>query len=160
MLHWPEKPLSLCERRDAPLFTAPTVSLAELLGGKRPRIEGRTAARLDDYVAEIVRGGFPGIRTLPARTHRAALAGYVTRIVEREFPEADGDIRNPGALRRWTLACGAATASAAVVGQYGPKVVPAQVPWGRTLPAAVSTIVTVALPINDGNRSSMPSSWP
>ena len=107
------RPLSLCERRDAPLFTAPTVSLAELLGGQRPRIEGRTAVRLDDYIAEIVRGGFPGIRTLPARAHRAALAGYVTRIVEREFPEAGRDIRNPGALRRWLLAYGAATSSVA-----------------------------------------------
>lgn len=105
------RPLSLCERSDAPLFTEPTVSLAGLLSGQRPRIEGRTAARLDDYVAEIVTGGFPGMRPLPARALRAALAGYVTRIVEREFPEAGRDIRNPSALRRWLLAYAAATSS-------------------------------------------------
>ena len=58
------RPLALAERWDAALFQMPTVSLAALLGGSRPDISGRTDAGLEDYTREIVRGGFPGLRSL------------------------------------------------------------------------------------------------
>ncbi|MCY4036160.1 MAG: DUF4143 domain-containing protein, partial [bacterium] len=107
------RPLSLCERRDAPLFSSPTVSLAEMLSGKRPTVAGRTRVRLDDYVGEILNGGFPGLRSLNGRALRAALAGFVSRIAERDFPDSGRAVRNPGALRRWMAAYSAATATAA-----------------------------------------------
>ena len=40
------RPLSLCERRDAPLFGSPTVSVAALMSGQRSDIVGRTARGL------------------------------------------------------------------------------------------------------------------
>ena len=107
------RPLSLCERRDAPLFGSPTVSVAALMSGQRSDIVGRTSARLEDYVTEILRGGFPGLRPLEARNLRVALVGYVNRIVEREFPDSGRNIRNPGALRRWLAAYAAATSTTA-----------------------------------------------
>ena len=107
------RPLALAERWDSAPFLAPTVSLASLLGGRRPAIDGKSEARLEDYVAEIVKSGFPGFRHLSARTRRAALAGYIGRIVERDFPESGHRIRNPAALRRWMAAYAAATSSTA-----------------------------------------------
>ena len=107
------RPLALAERWDSAPFLTPTVSLASLVGGHRPAIDGRSEARLEDYVAEIVKSGFPGFRHLSARTRRAALAGYIDRIVERDFPESGRSIRNPAALRRWMAAYAAATSSTA-----------------------------------------------
>lgn len=107
------RPLGLCERRDAPLWLVPTVSLALLMGGQQADVSGRTEARLEDYVQEILKGGFPGIRGLSPRARRAALAGYIDRIVDRDFPESGRDIRSPGALRRWLAAYAAATSTSA-----------------------------------------------
>ena len=107
------RPLSLCERRDVPLFGSPTVSLAALLSGEHSDVEGRTSARLEDYVAEILRSGFPGLRPLDERSLRTALEGYVNRIVEREFPDSGRNIRNPRALLRWLAAYAAATSTTA-----------------------------------------------
>ena len=107
------RPLALAERWDATPFLAPTVSLASLLDGGRPEIGGKSQARLADYVAEITRSGFPGFRHLSPRARRAALGGYIDRIVERDFPESGHRIRNPAALRRWMSAYAAATSTTA-----------------------------------------------
>lgn len=107
------RPLSLAERWGSPPFAAPTVSLAALLGGQRPAVSGASTARLADYVTEIVNSGFPGFRHLAARSRRAALSGYIDRIVERDFPEAGRHIRNPASLRRWMVAYAAATSTTA-----------------------------------------------
>ena len=107
------RPLGLCERRDASLWLAPTVSLASLMGGQRADVSGRTGARLEDYVEEILKSGFPGIRGLSPRARRTALAGYIDRIVDRDFPESGRSVRNPGALRRWLAAYAAATSTTA-----------------------------------------------
>ncbi len=107
------RPLSLCERWDAPVFSEPTVSLSDLLTGTRPPIGGRTEARLADYAAEITASGFPGLRGLSAQACSEALHGYIDRIIDRDFPEAGHDLRNPSALRRWLTAYAAATATTA-----------------------------------------------
>lgn len=107
------RPLSLAERWDAPLFTQPTVSLAELLTGTRPEIAGRTEATIADYLEETAAGGLPGLRGLAAGTRADALAGYIDRLIDRDVPEAGHGVRNPGALRRWLTAYGAATATTA-----------------------------------------------
>ena len=107
------RPLSLAERWDAAGFVEPSVSLASLLAGEQPDVGGRSDVRLADYVAEIVAGGFPGLRGLSPDTRSDALGGYIDRIIDRDVPEAGHDLRNPGALRRWLTAYAAATATAA-----------------------------------------------
>jgi uncharacterized protein len=98
------RPMTLAERG----VDVPTVSLARLLDGTDP-IEGDTRIGLREYTDEIVRGGFPGMQSDSLRVQRGQLAGYVGRIVDRDFDEAGQKVRNPHALRRWMTAYAAAT---------------------------------------------------
>lgn len=109
------RPLSLAERR----LAAPSVSLADLLSGERPAIEGHATVRLDSYATEIVASGFPGLRPLPDRIRRAQLRGYVDRVVDRDFPEAGRKVRRPDTLRRWMAAYAAATSTTATFETIG-----------------------------------------
>jgi uncharacterized protein len=119
------RPLTLSERG----VGTPTVSLRELLSGRRPRIEGTTEVSLEDYVREIVASGFPGMRHLADRPLRAQLDGYIERIIEREFTEMGRRVRNPAVLRRWMTAYAAASSTTATyetirdaaTGGYGEK---------------------------------------
>ena len=101
------RPLTLSERGVA----APTVSLADLLSGSRPKLTGRTNVGLTDYVDEILASGFPGLRGLAGRALRAQLDSYVARVVDRDFPEMGYQVRNPVALRRWMTAYAAASST-------------------------------------------------
>jgi predicted AAA+ superfamily ATPase len=104
------RPMSLAERSG----NSPTVSLRELLAGRRSELSGRTTWRLEDYVDEILRSGFPGLRELTGRPLRVQLDGYLRRIVDRDFPdELDREVRNPDGLRRWMTAYAAASSTAA-----------------------------------------------
>jgi predicted AAA+ superfamily ATPase len=103
------RPMSLAERWPGEA----SVSLADILGGGRPAVHGRTQRRLEDYASEVVRSGFPGIRELTGRPLRAQLDGYLQRIVDRDFPELGHPVRNTGGLRRWMSAYAAATATTA-----------------------------------------------
>ncbi len=107
------RPLALCERWDAEVFGSPTVSLASLLSGNRAPVAGHSGAHLTDYVAEIAASGLPGLRNLSADACSEALAGYIDRIIDRDFPDAGMSLRNPEALRRWMTAYAAATATTA-----------------------------------------------
>ena len=102
------RPLSLAERG----FTA-SVSLAELLAGSQPDISGTTPAALDDYVTEILAGGFPGMRGLSDRQLRAGLDGYLERVIDRDFAEQGMTLRRPDTLRAWMRAYAAATSTTA-----------------------------------------------
>jgi len=91
------RPLTLAERG----VSTPTVSLAALLGSgaEAPAaITGSTAMRLEQYTAEIVAGGFPGMRATRTRIQRAMIGSYVDHIVDRDFPEAGLAVRNPALL--------------------------------------------------------------
>lgn len=103
------RPLTLAERQ----LDLPTVSLAQLLAGGVPKIEGETAVRLADYTEEIVASGFPGVRPLPARARRAQLDSYLERVVDRDILEVGRPVRNPAALRRWMAAYAAASSTCA-----------------------------------------------
>lgn len=103
------RPLSLAERGLGPS----TISLAALLSGARPKLGCATGMSVVDYVAEIVRSGFPAIRRLSGRVLRAQLDGYLERIVERDLDELGRRVRNEGALRRWMAAYAAATSTTA-----------------------------------------------
>lgn len=91
----------------------PTVSLRDMLTGRRPPISGGSTVTLERYVTEIVRSGFPGLGHLSDRPLRAQLDGYLRRIVEREFDELGRKVRNPTLLLRWMTAYAAATSTTA-----------------------------------------------
>lgn len=102
------RPLSLAER-----IGESGVSLRELLTGDCQQVAGQTSFTLEDYVDEILRSGFPGIRDLADRPRRAQLDGYLRRIVDRDFPDEVGrEVRNPEGLRRWMTAYAAASSTA------------------------------------------------
>jgi predicted AAA+ superfamily ATPase len=100
------RPLSLAERG-----MTPTVSVAELLEGRRPPVVGDTQITLDDYVTEILTGGFPAMRGLGARALHAQLDGYLARVVDHDFPEMGHEVRRPETLMRWMAAYAAATST-------------------------------------------------
>ncbi|NAZ80239.1 DUF4143 domain-containing protein [Kineococcus sp. R8] len=98
------RPMTLAERG----VGRPTVSLADLLTGRRPAVAGTTTVGLDQYADEICRSGLPAIRALTPRLRRAQLDGYVDAIIDRDFPDLGRAVRNPAALRRWMAAYAAA----------------------------------------------------
>ena len=102
------RPLTLSERG-----MRPTVSVAELLAGTSPEISGTTGIELDDYVTEILTGGFPAVRGLRDRALRTQLDSYLARIVDHDFPEMGQQVRRPDTLRRWMEAYAAATSTTA-----------------------------------------------
>lgn len=101
------RPLSLAER----VGLEPTVSLGDLMSGGRPPVSGRCSLSLEDYTHEILRSGFPGLRGLSGRPLRTQLDSYLSRVVDRDFPELGHPVRNPEGLRRWMSAYAAATAT-------------------------------------------------
>jgi predicted AAA+ superfamily ATPase len=104
------RPMTLEERG----VGTPSVSLTELLSGARPSISGETDVTLGDYADEILRSGFPGIRSLGSVARQAQLASYVDRALDHDFVEVGGrKIRNPMVLRRWMTAYAAATSTIA-----------------------------------------------
>ena len=127
------RPMALAER----LPGIASVSLARLLDGTQGDIKGRTELALSDYVEEILRSGFPGIRGLPERAREAQLATYVARVVDRDFPELR-PVRNPARLRAWMAAYASATATttsfeklrqAATVGEKTPPAKTTVIPY-------------------------------
>ncbi len=103
------RPLSLAERD----LTEVTVSLAGLLSGRRPRLEGASRVRMVDYADEIVRSGFPAMRTLSPRLLRVQLDGYLERIVEHDFKDLGRSVRDRRSLQRWLTAFAAASSTTA-----------------------------------------------
>ncbi len=103
----PLRPLSLHERSVAD----PTVSLHGLLTGSAAPITGHATLGLPDYVDEILKSGFPGIRDLPERARNTQLDSYLRRIVERELPDSGVTVRRPATLTAWLTAYAAATAT-------------------------------------------------
>lgn len=101
------RPLSIAERG----ICDGSVSLRALLEGRQQAVEGETDVDLEQYIDEILRSGFPGIRDLPERARKIQLDSYLTRMVERELPENGVAVRRPAALRAWLAAYGAATAT-------------------------------------------------
>jgi hypothetical protein len=103
------RPLAMSER----LGTDGPISVAELLKGKRPTIEGETAFTLEDYTDEILTSGLPGLRNLSGKALRIQLDAYLARVIDRDFPELGHSVRNPAGLRRWMRAYAAASSTTA-----------------------------------------------
>lgn len=103
----PMRPLAFSERGRI----APTVSLRAMLAGEGGQVGGDSPLGLVDYVDEVLRSGFPGIRRLSARARDIQLDSYIARAVERELPESGVEVRRPAVLRRWLAAYAAATST-------------------------------------------------
>src|SRR3546814_104082 len=101
------RPLTLVERG----VETPTVSLAALLTGNKDPLAGTTAVTAEDYATEILAGGFPGMRHSSGRAQRAAIDGYLERMVDTDLPELGVEVRNPATLQRWVRAYAAATST-------------------------------------------------
>ncbi|MCL1798594.1 MAG: DUF4143 domain-containing protein [Eggerthellaceae bacterium] len=101
------RPLSLAERQ----MSQPLVSLAELLSGDicvRPQT---VEVSQQEYVREILKSGFPGVRGIPDALREEVLNGYIDNTVEREFAELGIEVRRPETLRSWLKAYAAAEGS-------------------------------------------------
>ena len=103
------RPMTLAERG----VGTPMVSLGSLLQGDRPALNGRSSVTLADYAREVMASGFPGLRAHQGRALRAQLDGYLTHIVDRDFPELGRPVRRPHVLHRWMNAYAAATSTTA-----------------------------------------------
>ena len=104
------RPMALAERG----VGVPTVSLAALLDGSRPTLDGETDAGLDEYAYEIVASGFPGLRGIADRAVRAQLDGYIERVIDHDFRDLGGTtVRNQATLQRWLSAYSCAISSTA-----------------------------------------------
>ena len=103
------RPLSLSERG----LDGTTVSFAQLLDGAAVELGGKTSLRLDDYVREIVVGGFPSLRSSDPLHAQSNLDGYLERVVDRDFIDAGQRIRRRDALLRWMAAYAAASSTTA-----------------------------------------------
>jgi len=101
--------MSLPERQ----IENPSVSLADLLTGRQPTIGGTTGLTTPDYVDEILRSGFPGIRQASPSIRDELLDSYVDRIIDHDIVESGARVRRPATLRGWLAAYGAATATTA-----------------------------------------------
>lgn len=102
------RPMALSERGIAD----PTVSVRALHAGGSG-IKGMTKLGIKDYVEEILRSGFPGVRGLAPEDRDRQLDGYLARIVDRDMPDNGITVRRPAALRAWLRAYAAATSSTA-----------------------------------------------
>ncbi|HEY2715835.1 MAG TPA: DUF4143 domain-containing protein [Solirubrobacterales bacterium] len=102
------RPLTLSER----LGIGGSVSIAALLDGGRPPLEGEASISLEDYTDEILASGLPGLRRFSGKALRAQLDGYLERVIDRDFPELGRRVRNPAGLRRWMAAYAAASSTA------------------------------------------------
>ena len=100
------RPMTLSERGG----TTPSVSLLALARGDL-EVTGDTPWGIRDYVDEIFRSGFPGLRDLSDDTRRAALQGYVQRIVDSDLPDLGIPHRKPASLLAWLAAYAAATST-------------------------------------------------
>lgn len=126
------RPMTLAERR----IELPAVSLSDLLGGSRPALKGVTGIGLEDYVDEILRSGFPGIRPLSGRAHRAQLDGYLRGVVDRDVPDSGLAVRKPEVLMGWLRAYAAASSTTTAYS----AILDAATPGEHDKPAKTTTI--------------------
>lgn len=103
------RPMTLPERG----VSSPTVSLATLLDGEEPPVQGQCDLDLGGYTDLILASGLPGMLGLPARALRTQLDGYLDRIVDRDLEEAGLNVRRPETVRGWMRAYAAATSTTA-----------------------------------------------
>ena len=92
------RPYSIEERNLSDSY----IRIADLFNfGSKATVNGETDKTLVDYLDEIYRSGFPGIRNKSERIRKVLLKSYVTNIAEHEFEENGFKILNPHSLLAW-----------------------------------------------------------
>ena len=92
------RPYSIEERNLSDSY----IRIADLFNfGSKATVNGETDKTLVDYLDEIYRSGFPGIRNKSERIQKVLLKSYVTNIAEHEFEENGFKILNPHSLLAW-----------------------------------------------------------
>lgn len=100
------RPMSMVERA----IETPTVTVSQLLQGQT-EVSGTTMIGPREYVDEILKSGFPGIRDLPRQARERQLDGYLSRIVDHDMPENGMRVHRPNTLYAWLKAYAAVTAT-------------------------------------------------
>ena len=92
------RPYSIEERNLSDSY----IRIADLFNfDSKATVNGETDKTLVDYLDEIYRSGFPGIRNKSERIRKVLLKSYVTNIAEHEFEENGFKILNPHSLLAW-----------------------------------------------------------
>lgn len=92
------RPYSIEERNLSDSY----IRIADLFSfDSKATVNGETDKTLVDYLDEIYRSGFPGIRNKSERIQKVLLKSYVTNIAEHEFEENGFKILNPHSLLSW-----------------------------------------------------------
>lgn len=71
---------------------------------KDDRISGQTKKDINDYLDEIFRSGFPGIRDKAPHARDLLLRSYIRNIVDHDFEENGFKIKKPASLLAWMKA--------------------------------------------------------
>jgi len=131
------RPFALSERFAKP--GAGRVSLASLIGQQKPfslPLGGQTSVSFADYMGEITRSGFPGMRVAGAGYAGKLVASYLQYAVTRDFAAQGVSIRRPATLMRWLKAYAAAVSTDAGYGE----ILDASTPGEGDKPARATTI--------------------
>lgn len=108
------RPLALSERQG----TKPSILIQDLFEGhalvSKDKSEMQTEFTIDDYAAQICATGLPDVGELDSqRLRRAQIESYLSRIIDRDIPEAGGVLRRPHSLLAWMRAYAAASSTCA-----------------------------------------------
>lgn len=91
------RPYSIQERQMVNQY----ISVNKLLNDPTYQATGINDKKLDDYLDEIFRSGFPGIRKRSAKARELLIRDYVNNIIQHDFEENGFAIRKPATLRTW-----------------------------------------------------------
>ena len=109
ILRFKMRPLSIQERQ----IEESSVFLSQLLKeGLSENFTFETTLTLSDYLDEVFKSGFPGIRGEKERFRDRSIASYVDNIIHHDMlVEQDVKVRKPQALKSWMSAYAAAVAT-------------------------------------------------
>lgn len=101
------RPYSVQERQMSKQY----VSVGKLLTDPNYQAMGFTDQKLDDYLDEIFRSGFPGIRSKSLKARKLLIRDYVNNIIRHDFEENGFTVKKPETLRAWLKAFAASIAT-------------------------------------------------
>lgn len=101
------RPYSVQERQMSDQY----ISVNKLLSGSNYQASGFSNKTLDDYLDEIFKSGFPGIRNKKKKARQLLIRDYVNNIIQHGFEENGFVVKEPETLRSWMKAYAAATAT-------------------------------------------------
>ncbi|WP_251717852.1 ATP-binding protein [Lactobacillus agrestimuris] len=101
------RPYSVQERN----MSSSYVSLEKLLTHPNYKAAGSNDCNLNNYLDEIFRSGFPGIREKSPRARELLIKDYINNIVQHDFEENGFKVKEPETLRSWMRAYAASIAT-------------------------------------------------